>query len=181
MKHLSTKIDKNFSYSNIIKKVNFKETSEITFEYISDFRSAKILRDFIGELAQKLNIDKLWEKRFILIVDELNNNAIEYWTKPWDYNKLKVFFKFENDEIDLQIEVIDKWNGKMPKTSKEMEQIRQKKENNMSATDYKAIRWRWLFMIISQLVDEIYFKDAPKWGLIVWIRKKLKINKNTNK
>ena len=172
MTNLCTKIDSNFSYDgSFIEKLNFRKKSEITFEYISDFRSTKILRTFISELSQKLYIDKLWERRLILIVDELNNNAIEYWTKPWDYNRLTVYIDMVDNNLNLKIEVEDCWNWALPKTAKEMMQLREKKIKN--GFNNNSIRWRWLFMIIDKLVDKLYFKDSPKWWLIVGIEKNL--------
>jgi len=55
MSVISAQINNNFSYDNkFLEKLNMKEKSEITFEYISDFRSAKIIREFISDLSDRL-------------------------------------------------------------------------------------------------------------------------------
>ena len=42
---------------------------------------------------------------------------------------------------------------------------------------HNSIRWRGLFLIIYKLVDNLYFKDSTKGGLIVGIQKKVKLEK----
>ena len=178
MSVLCTQVNKDFSYdTGFLEKLNMKEKSEICFNYISDFRSAKIIREFISDLSLKLWIDKIWESRLILIVDELNNNAIEYWSIEWECNKLTVMFSIYDWSIDLTIEVKDTWNWKWHKSSKEMILIRNKKKLNWFFKN-NWIRWRGLFMIIEKLVDRLYFKDSADWWLIVWIEKKLEIKKD---
>jgi hypothetical protein len=53
-----------------------------------------------------------------------------------------------------------------------MEVIRQAKMEN-GFTGYLGKRGRWLFQLVSNLVDELYFKDNPQGGLIVWVKKSL--------
>lgn len=177
MSILSTQINDNFSYdNNFLEKLNMKEKSEITFEYISDFRSAKIIREFISDLSERLWIDKIWESRLILIVDELNNNAIEYWSLKNENNRLRVIFTLENWELDLIVEVEDSWNWLSHKSAKDMILIRNKMKLKWFFK-HNWIRWRWLFMIIEKLVDRLYFKDWVNWWLIVWINKKIPVKK----
>ena len=177
MSVLCTQVNKDFSYdTDFLEKLNMKEKSEICFNYISDFRSAKIIREFISDLSFKLWINKIWESRLMLIVDELNNNAIEYWSIEGESNKIRVKFSIYEWSINLIIEVEDSWNWKKHKTSKEMILIRNKKKLNWFFKN-TWIRWRGLFMIIEKLVDRLYFKDSSDWWLIVWIEKKLEIKK----
>jgi hypothetical protein len=129
------------------------------------------------ELSNKLWIDKIWKSRLTLITDELNNNAIEYWSSIWDNNKLTVRFSIKDNFIDLFLEVEDTWKWKLHKTSKEMILLRNIKKLNWFFKN-NWIRWRWLFMIIEKLVDKLYFKDSEKGGLIVWINKKIEIKKD---
>jgi two-component sensor histidine kinase len=35
----------------------------------------------------------MWKTRFVLIADELNNNAIEYGSRSNEYNKLRLKIK----------------------------------------------------------------------------------------
>ena len=178
MNSLCINIHNNLSYDNsFLEKLDLKEKNEISFNYISDFRSAKVLRNVIWDLSDKLWVDKIWKSRLILITDELNNNAIEYWSSEWEDNKLTVIFSIKNNSIDLFLEVEDTWNWKAHKTSKQMILFRNKKKLNWFFKN-NWIRWRWLFMIIEKLVDKLYFKDGEKGGLIVWINKKLEIKKD---
>jgi anti-sigma regulatory factor (Ser/Thr protein kinase) len=114
----------------------------------------------------------MWKNRLVLVIDELNNNAIEYWSKPWDKNK--IIFKISNTKkyFLFNIEVYDSGLGKLTKTADEMEIIRNKKKEAWF-NKYKSIRGRGLFLIIEKLVDKLYFKDWENWELIVWIEKKI--------
>jgi hypothetical protein len=58
-----------------------KDMLDIEFHYKSDFSNTKTLREFIDNVFVIFNIKDLWKSRFIIISDELNNNAIEYGTK----------------------------------------------------------------------------------------------------
>lgn len=155
----------------IQEKLEWKNL-ELEFIYDSIFINTKDLRDFIEIIVDLLF---LWEKnksRFILITDELNNNAIEYWTKKWWRNKLRVISKeLENWKINFVIEVEDSWDWKFPKKALELETMRAHKLKR-GYFWHKSIRWRWLFLIIIQIVDRLYFRDSKeKWrGLIVWIK-----------
>jgi len=170
------KIDINKSFeikklSNYIKK----NSINIEFFYVSDFHSAKILRDIIHNMSVLLKIDSINISRIILIIDEMNNNAIEYWSKKWEINKLR--FKAEiknNNSVDLNIEVEDSGNWKQAKKALEMETLRAH-QLKLWYLEHASIRWRGLFMIIVNLVDRLYFKDNKTWWLIVWIKKTIKI------
>ncbi len=178
MSVLCTEINKDFSYDNrFLEKLNMTEKSEIMFSYISDFRSAKIIREFMSDLSIRLWVSKKWETRLVLITDELNNNAIEYWSKSWESNKLKVTFVKKSWIVDLSVEVEDTWNWLSPKNAMEMKRL--KKEKKKAWFDkHNSIRWRWLFLIIDRLVDKMYFKDSKNWWLIVWINIRLQIKKD---
>lgn len=159
----------------IIKDLINNETISLEFIYKSDFIFTKHLRDFIETILSIFWISQKMLSRIILISDELNNNAIEYWTdKDW-INKLRINLKKNNNEIILNMEAED--NGKWPyhKNASSMEELR---ENKLKAwyDNYRSIRWRWLFLIINQIADELYFKDSSSWGLIVWVNKRFLID-----
>jgi hypothetical protein len=80
------------------------------------------------------------------------------------------------DSVELILEVEDSWKWKEAKTAAEMRKIKEQKLSKWF-NDHKSIRWRWLFLIITKLVDELYFKDAESWWLIVWIKKKIEVDK----
>lgn len=148
-------------------------TFQISLQYKSDFKSAKILRDYIDEICFVLWIKDIWKSRIILITDELNNNAIEYGSKSWDTNILRITAHVKSKSTYINLEVEDSGTGEFHKNAAEMEQIRKKRKKEWFR-DHHSIRGRGLFMIISTLVDTLYFKDSPNGGLIVWIEKKIK-------
>lgn len=145
----------------------------ISFEYESNFENTKFLRDYILYLLEIVWVNSIWQRRFVLIIDELNNNSIEYGSIENSINLLTFKSSYNDDEIELKIEVSDNWNWKYPKTADEMEELRNAK---LAAwfKDHSSIRWRWLFMIITRLVDKLYFKNRDNWWLIVWVDKKFK-------
>lgn len=55
-----------------------------------------------------------------------------------------------------------------------MEEIRKLKATD-GFSGYLGKRGRGLFQLITNLVDELYFRDNPTGGLCVGIRKKLEI------
>jgi hypothetical protein len=82
--------------------------------------------------------------------------------------------KTPENEFDINVEVEDAGNWKSPQKAKDMEKLRNNKLKEWFE-NHTFIRWRWLFMIITKLVDELYFKDSNKWWLIVWVNKKILI------
>jgi hypothetical protein len=121
----------------------------------------------------------MWKTRFILIADELNNNAIEYWSRWEEFNELRLEIKatwIENYKIKLEVEDTGRWITN--KTASEMCKLAEKKKERWFK-NYDSIRWRWLFLIIDQMVDKLYFKDSKKWWLIVWLKKEISLDKET--
>ncbi len=157
----------------ISKYLNNKEI-DIEFIYESDFINAKILRDFIEIICNKLWFPHKDVSRFILIVDELNNNAIEYWTLKWFQNKLRIKTNWDSESVNINIEVEDSWNWLKHKNALEMETLRAH-QLKLWYWNHESIRWRGLFMITVKSVDRLYFKDTESGGLIVWIRKNIEI------
>jgi hypothetical protein len=132
------------------------------------------LRDFIEIICNKLWFPHRDVSRFILIVDELNNNAIEYWTLNGFNNKLRIKTKGDSKSVDINIEVEDFWNWKKHKNALEMETLRAH-QLKLWYGNHESIRWRWLFMITVKSVDRLYFKDTDNWWLIVWIKKNVEL------
>jgi len=150
-----------------------KDIIEINISYLSDFRSAKILREVVDRVCKWAWINPKWRTRFVLIIDELNNNAIEYGSKLWEMNSFVLILKKDlNNSFYVESYVSDTGNGRSSKTSVDMEKLRTAHENK-DFTNHYSIRGRGLFLIISQLVDSLYFKDNNKWGLTVGIQKVL--------
>jgi len=174
---------KNINISNLITKEerlhiiksNFdKKWLDITIEYPAIFASSKVLRDFIIDISDFFHFGWIWKSRLTLIADELNNNSIEYWSIETDINKMRINLLLENDEIKLILEVEDTGKWKEAKTAKDMILKRNTKKLKWFHKN-NWIRWRWLFMIIEKLVDELYFKDSENGWLIVGICKKIEI------
>lgn len=149
-----------------------QEKVEVTFLFRSHFSNTKLLRELIIKILQKANAPVLWQNRFMLIVDELNNNAIEYGSLEWDLNKMMVFIQQRDENIEISIEVQDSWKWALAKTAQDMLEIKDQRIQKWFE-NHQSIRGRWLFLIIVKLVDQLYFKDAPDGGLIVWVHKKL--------
>ena len=155
--------------SSFYKKWEF----DLDFVFKSDFTNAKYLRWSILFILEVLGLNTVWKNRFVLIVDELNNNSIEYWSNKEDTNSMRVSTKKDSEDIIINIEVEDSWKWPNAKKAQEMEDLRNQKLS-VWFDKHKSIRWRWLFLIITKLVDELYFKDSDKWWLIVWVKKRLK-------
>jgi len=147
---------------------------DIQFEYASDFRNAKFLRDLMEVIFITFDFPKRDIARFILASDEMNNNAIEYGSSENETNFLRVKINKQNTIISLSMEVEDTWHGKFAKTAEEMEEFKNIRIHENFA-EHKSIRWRWLFLIIINIVDELYFKNTTNGGLIVWFKKDLLI------
>lgn len=146
---------------------------DINVSYASDFRSAKCLREIVDNVCRWYWVDPKWRTRLVLIIDELNNNAIEYGSKKWDINYLSLKLSRKKEwNLDIYASVRDTWNWPHAKKADEMEKLRESHRSK----DFKlhhSIRGRGLFLIISQLVDELTFMDAENGWLIVEIRKSL--------
>lgn len=142
---------------------------DVCFHYQSDFQKTQLLRDIVDIIADLSWLDAKWRRRVVLIVDELNNNAIEYGSSPNSINKMR-FSLQTGAEISLNIEVEDSGTGKDAKTAKSMRELQSKKLKHWFE-NHNSIRGRWLFMIIENLVDELYFKDSDVGWLIVWVTK----------
>ncbi len=161
-----------FDMDDFISKKVGNNGIDIEFIYNSDFKNAKILRDFIEVICRMLNFPRKEIARLVLIIDELSNNAIEYGTEANWENKLRVDITTNLNYIDITIEVEDTGLGAKPKTALEMETLRAH-QLKLWYGNHESIRWRGLFMIIVKSVDRLYFKDTEVWWLIVWIKKRI--------
>ena len=162
-------------YEEIINSSISGNKIRLFLDYFSDFKNTKKIREITESLCDRLDIPWRWKSRFILIMDEMNNNAIEHWSMPWEKNMIRVSIDLNKDDIYINIEVEDTWNGLTPKKAFYMKKMWQERLKR-GFSKYNSIRWRWLFLIIYKLVDELYFKDSKKWWwLIVWIKKSIKI------
>jgi len=148
----------------------------IRIQYISDFRSAKVLREIVDSICKWYWVTPKWRTRLVLIIDELNNNAIEYWSLEGENNYFNFILKQEGgDKLYIEASVTDSGNGLSAKKSLEMENLRVEHQKE-DFSKHSSIRWRGLFLIITQLVDKLYFRDDSKLGLTVGIQKQLPLS-----
>lgn len=159
-----------------LSKFYNNDVFEVTFLFKSDFNNAKYLRDYLFIILDILWVDSTWKNRFVLILDELNNNAIEYWSVKWWLNIFRFSSKKDGNNLVLNIEVEDEWNWEKAKKAIEMEDLR-KLRLEKGFDNHNSIRWRWLFLIITKLVNKLYFKDSSRGWLIVWVDKILEVTK----
>ena len=146
---------------------------EVSILYDSDFRNAKTLREFVDSLCKMYGITPKWRTRLVLIIDELNNNAIAYGSNKWDENLLEIKIqKLKSEILEISAYVTDTGTWARAKKAHDMETLRKQHENK-DFSEHKWVRWRGLFLIISHLVDTLDFKDNAQGGLTVGIQKKL--------
>lgn len=166
-------IDKLPEKHNKVDIINslFKDSKTVKVEFIYDskFDNTKHLRDFIEVVWEKLGFSESKRSRIILISDELNNNAIEYWTEKDWFNSLRLEIEFSDNYLDFCMEVEDMWNWKAPKSALDMETMRAHKLKRWYF-NHDSIRWRGLFLIVVQIADRLYFKNSAKGWLIVGIK-----------
>ena len=162
IEHLSDK-------ESFVKDLFHDDNFDVCFHYESDFQKTQLLRDIIDLVAGTCGLDDRWRRRIVLIVDELNNNAIEYGSKKGDINKMRFSFQ-KSDNALLSIEVEDSGTWTDAKDADTMKLL-QAQRTKQGFENHASIRWRGLFMIILSLVDDLYFKDSATWWLIVWVNK----------
>jgi anti-sigma regulatory factor (Ser/Thr protein kinase) len=144
----------------------------VEFLYKSDYGNTKVLRDFIEAIWDELKLNLKLRAKIILIADELNNNAIEYGSNNGGLNVMRVIVKKSTWKIDFQLEIEDNGKWKEHKTSLEMETMR---AHQLKVWYFKhnSIRWRWLFLIVVNIADRLYFKNSQSGGLIVGIKMRI--------
>lgn len=147
---------------------------EINLLFKADYNQSRLIRNLVLFLFEQNNINVPWKNRFSLIADELINNSIEYWSLPLDKNTFVIKFVTINKILTIDLEVHDTGKWMFAKNSQEMEEIRKQKDEE-GFDRYLGKRWRWLFQLVNNIVDNMYFKDK-EWGwLIVWIQKTLEL------
>lgn len=158
--------------TNYFRSLKNDNSLDITFHYKSNFLNTKYLRDYLVSLLDVFQIENIWKNRFVLIIDELNNNAIEYGSHENDINSMHIIITQSENNLDITMEVCDSGKWEKHKTAQEMEDLRTQRLETWF-DNHKSIRGRGLFLIITKLVDKLYFEDSAWNGLIVGIHKKL--------
>lgn len=144
-----------------------------SIEFGTGHSQSKIIRDWIGEIFDAHGIFAPWRGRFILITDELINNAIEHGSAEWDTDTCIIHAgKEEDGSFRIALEVHDTGNGKDSEKAKDMLSIREEHAVNGDEV-YMEKRGRWLFHITEKLVDSLEFTESPRGGLAVKIEKNI--------
>lgn len=79
----------------------YAENADLSVEYESRYENTKILREVIDEFCSLFALPAKWRTRFVLIYDELNNNAIEHGSLRSDTNIC--FISFTKKDSGIQI------------------------------------------------------------------------------
>ena len=66
------------SADEISRKYLKDDSLDLSLRYESDYKSTKVVRDFVSAICDVFGGCDEWKSRLILMADELNNNAIEY-------------------------------------------------------------------------------------------------------
>lgn len=177
----------NFDISNIEYQdlIDFVEANisdfknfEISISFKADYNQSKIIRWFIIYIFDKVNVNTPRKWRFSLLSDELINNSIEHGSSPLDKNLFTLKFLVKDKILYINIEVADTGRWVWAKSSVQMEEIKQQKEIEWFE-GFLWKRWRGLFQLVNNIVDDIYFKDRVGWWLIVWVTKKIDLSANS--
>jgi len=166
------KLSKWHNKIDIINSLIHDWKINVEFIYKSKFKNTKDLSDFVWVICFLFNFSDKLRSRIVLITDELNNNAIEYWSSSRWFNTLRINIYKEEENINFNLEVEDDWKWKSSKTALDMEIMRAHKLR-LWYFWHDSIRWRWLFLIIVKLVNRLYFKNSHNWWLIVWVKIKI--------
>ncbi len=166
------KLHKGEDKLTLISKHIKDDAIALGFVYSSNFKNTRVIRRFVELMAIKMWLSEEWVNRMVLIVDELNNNAIEHGSKKWTLSQMRVYMAQLDGKVDVTIEAEDSGSWPHPKRALDMLHLRRETERR-GFKNHTSIRWRGLFLIITRLVDNLYFKDSTTGGLIVWIDKKI--------
>ena len=145
-------------------------------DFDADHGNARVIRDFIGQIFDRYAVEQPWKGRFILITDELINNAIEHGSSIWDIDSCIIDAGLDtSSEFTITLEVHDTGTGKDAKDAAHMESIRDERleEHNNADGIYMEKRGRGLFHITEKLVDKLSFSTSPRGGLAVKIEKSI--------
>lgn len=146
------------------------EMGELIIEYESRYENTRILREVINEFCELFSLPAKWKTRLVLIYDELHNNTIEHGSLRDDNNICFISLTKKDSGIFIRWYVEDTWNASNSKSYKDMKKL-QAAFKDKDFSKHNWIRWRGLFLIISQLVDILEFRPSSLWGIQVYFEK----------
>ena len=167
----------HLNYTEAMKLIQESCPSLSTLHVIIDFwvdhSQSKIIRDFIGQIFDINMVSPPWKGRFVLITDELLNNAIEHGSTAGDLDTCIIEAGRHDDGcFYITLEVHDTGTGVDSVNAKDMMLIKQLHACKRSWNDvYMEKRGRGLFDITEKLVDRLEFTRSPKGWLAVKIMK----------
>ncbi len=144
-------------------------------DFGTDHSQSKTIRDFIGYIFDTYHVDPIWRGRFVLITDELVNNAIEHGSAAGDLDSCIIDASEDTlGEFSITIEVHDTGRGKDSKDAAHMDRV---KDAKLAEHDEHGVhmekRGRGLFYITEKLVDRLSFSESIHGGLAVKIEKNI--------
>lgn len=150
----------------------YKESHTWTLrvEYNSNYENTKVLREIIDEFCNVFWVPPKWKTRLVLIYDELNNNAIEHGSTESDINYCYISLEKISDGIQVVWYVEDTWKAIDSKSYLELKNM-QEQFKSKDFSKHHSIRWRWLFLIIAQLVNILDFRPSSLGWVQVYFEK----------
>lgn len=146
--------------------ITTSENAVYTINFQSRYENSKIIRDFVGKLFDAFSIHHPWRGRFILITDELINNAIEHGSSnEHDMNQCIIAAgnQYEGGHFHISLEVHDSGNGAGEKIGHEqMNEIKDDRTKTENNAVYMKKRGRGLFHITEKIVDRLSFSESKQ-------------------
>lgn len=97
----------------ILKNIEDISQTDCSIQFNADHSQSKVLRDIVGMIFDAHSIHTPWRGRFILITDELINNAIEHGSIKDDLDVCVIHAgKVEDGTFRISLEVHDTGRGK---------------------------------------------------------------------
>lgn len=171
-----SKLDYETGIKLLTSHMQWRNPLHIHIDFWADHQESKIIRDFIGQIFDNFWISNPWKGRFILITDELINNAIEHGSQPGDLDSCVIEASEDTSgDFSIVIEVHDTGKWKDSKDATHMDKVRDERlEKSEDTWIYMEKRGRWLFYITEKIVDRLSFSESPRWWLAVKVEKNIK-------
>lgn len=167
--------DYNEAMDYILKNIEDISHIDCSIEFNADHSQSKIIRDLVGMIFDSQNIYTPWRWRFILITDELINNAIEHGSMKDDLDVCVIHAGKKEDGIfRISLEVHDTGKGKDSGNIQDISKIMETHTRHKWV--YMGKRGRGLFHITEKLVDSLTFSKSPIWWLAVRVEKAISSN-----